>query len=414
MLNLARALQGVGASLLLTASLAVINHAFAGPERAKAYAFWGACLGIAITAGPIGGGVLTALCSWRWAFLVNVPLGVALCVTAAIAIAESRDPEATRLDLVGILTFSAGLFLLILALIDGNSLGWGTAAIVWRLAGAGALLTAFVCVELRQQRPMVDVALFTQPTFLGAACAMLGYAGGAQVLIFFLPLLLQNAYGFAPARAGLPMLLTPRLGAGLATRYSGRTLLTLGLATTLLGDLLLSACALTGMPYAVFIIGMLVAGAGAGLLNSETATVMQSAVPAQRAGMASGLSATTRFTGLLLGVAALGAVLSDSVARRFVTASTALGVDPEMAAAAAKRVAAGDLTGATAGVPTALHAHLHAAASQAFAGGFAEASLVAAAVAAMTGVLAFTLVRPADTAPAGPGEPPDVVVAAME
>jgi len=322
---------------------------------------------------------------------------------------------------VGILTFSAGLFLLIWALIDGNSLGWGTATILWRLAGAAALLTAFVCIELRQPRPMVDFALFTQPTFLGAACAMLGYAGRAQVLIFFLPLLLQNAYGFAPARAGLamvpfalPMLLTPRLGAGLATRYAGRTLLTLGLATTLLGDLLLYACALTGMPYAVFLIGMLVAGAGAGLLNSETATVMQSAVPAQRAGMASGLSATTRLTGLLLGVAALGAVLSDSVTRRFVTAGAALGVDPALAAAAAKRVAAGDLTGATAGVPEALQAHLHAAASQAFAGGFAEASLVAAAVAAMTGVLAFTLVRPADTAPAGHGAPHDVVVAALE
>jgi EmrB/QacA subfamily drug resistance transporter len=421
MLNLARALQGIGASLLLTASLAVINHAFAGPERAKAYAFWGACLGIAITGGPIGGGVITDLFGWRWAFLVNVPIGVALFVTAAIVIAESRDHDAKRLDLVGILTFSAGLFLLIWALIDGNSLGWGTAAVFWRLAGAAALLTAFVFVELRQQRPMVDFALFKQPTFLGAACAMLGYAGGAQVLIFFLPLFLQNAYGFAPARAGLamvpfalPMLLTPRLGAGLATRYSGRTLLTLGLATTLLGDLLLYAFALTGMTYAVFIIGMLVAGAGAGLLNSETATVMQSAVPAQRAGMASGLSATTRFTGLLLGVAALGAVLSDSVARRFVTAGAALGVDPAIAAAAAKRVASGDLTGATAGVPEALQAHLHAAASTAFAGGFAEASLVAAAVAAMTGVLAFTLVRPADTAPAGNGEPHDVVVAAME
>jgi MFS family permease len=99
MLNLARALQGVGASLLLTASLAVINHAFAGPERAKAYAFWGACLGIAITGGPIGGGVITDLFGWRWAFLVNVPIGVALFVTAAIVIAESRDHEAKRLDI---------------------------------------------------------------------------------------------------------------------------------------------------------------------------------------------------------------------------------------------------------------------------------------------------------------------------
>src|SRR5258705_7608774 len=109
---------------------------------------------MAITGGPMGGGVLTALCGWRWAFLVNVPIGGALCVTAAIVIAESRDHDATRLDMVGILTFSAGLFLLIWALIDGNSLGWGTAAIVWRLAGAAALLTAFVFVELRQPRPL--------------------------------------------------------------------------------------------------------------------------------------------------------------------------------------------------------------------------------------------------------------------
>src|SRR5258708_9398984 len=105
MLDLARALQGVGASLLVTAALAIINHAFAEQERAKAYAFWGACIGIAITGGPIVGGVITGLFGWRWAFLINLPICIALFVAIAVFVAESRHHEAAPLDYTGILTF---------------------------------------------------------------------------------------------------------------------------------------------------------------------------------------------------------------------------------------------------------------------------------------------------------------------
>ncbi len=419
MLDLARALQGIGASLLLTASLAIINHAFAGPARARAYAFWGACLGIAITGGPIIGGVITDFFGWRWAFLVNLPICAVLLVAAATVLTESRDHDAKRLDLAGILTFSAGLSLLIWALIDGNNAGWTSATILARLGGAIVLLAGFVIVELRQERPMVDFALFRQPTFLGSAFAMLGYAGGAQVMIFFLPLYLQNSYGFTPAVAGLsmlpwalPMFFAPRLGARLSGRYSGRALLTLGLATTALGDFLLGACALAGMSYPVFVLAMLVGGIGAGLLNSETAKVMQGAVPVQRAGMASGLSATTRFVGLLLGVAVLGAVLSQEVTRRFLAAGAALGLDPAVAGAAARRVTSGDIGGVVGTISEGLRVPVQAAAATAFAGGFAAASGVAAVAAAVAAILAFALVRTADTAPThGAGA---VLVPAME
>ena len=420
-LSLARALQGIGASLLLTASLAVINHAFSGAERAKAYAFVGACFGIAITGGPIVGGVITDLFGWRWAFLINVPICAVLFVATVAIVTESRDHEAKRLDFAGIITFSAGLFLLIWALIDGNSVGWGSATILGRLVGAAVLLAVFFVVEIRQERPMVDFSLFSQPTFLGSSFAMLGYAGGAQVLIFFLPLFLQNAYGFSPAAAGLamlpfalPMFLTPWLGAGLATRYSGRTLLTLGLSTATAGDLLLYAFAFARVAYPVFIFGMLVAGAGAGLLNSETAKVMQGAVPAQRAGMASGPTATTRFVGLLLSIAGVGAVLSQGVTRQFLAMRAVQSLDPHLAAAAAKRVASGDLAGVIGSVPEALQVQIHAAAATAFAKGFSEASLVAAMVAAITGALAFALLRAADTAPAKNGNAEATLGAVME
>jgi EmrB/QacA subfamily drug resistance transporter len=405
-LNLARALQGVGASLLLTAGLAIINHAFAAQERAKAYAFWGACIGIAITSGPIIGGAITGFLGWRWTFLVNLPLCAVLFVTSVVILEESRDHEAKNLDIAGIVTLSSGLFLLIWTLIDGNSIGWGTSTIIRRFVIAAVLLIVFVIVEVRQARPMVDLALFAQPTFLGSAFASLGYAGGAQVMIFYLPMYLQNAYGFAPATAGLamipfalPMFLTPRLGGRLAKSYSGRALLTVGLLITVIGNLLLYGFAHTAKSYPVFVIGMLVAGVGAGLLNSETAKVMQGAVPAQRAGMASGLASTTRFVGLLLGVAGLGAVLAKVVSRQFVSAGEALGLEPKFAVHAAKQVASGDLAGVMTGVPSRLQAQVHAAGWAAFADGFAAASLMAAAVAALTGILAFILIRSTDTAP---------------
>src|SRR5580692_10799276 len=156
LLNLARAVQGVGGAFLLTAALAVLSNAFSGAERSHAFAFWGASLGVALAVGPIIGGVITDYFGWRWVFLVNVPASAILVLATLKCIAESRDPHAKRLDVPGTVTFSAGLALLIWALIDGNDAGWLSASIVSRLVASAGLLTAFVVVELRQARPMVD------------------------------------------------------------------------------------------------------------------------------------------------------------------------------------------------------------------------------------------------------------------
>ena len=405
-LDLARALQGVGASLLVTAGLAIINHACAARERAKAYAFWGSCLGIALTSGPIVGGVITDLFGWRWAFLINLPICVALFIAIAAFVEELRDHEAKHLDYAGILTFSAGLFLLIWALIDGNALGWAAPPIVERFAGAALLLFAFLFAELVQKRPMVDFTLFAQPTFLGSVFAMLGYAGGAQVMIFYLPLFLQNAFDLSPAMAGLamlpfalPMFLTPLLAAPLARRYSGRILLTVGLMTAVIGDLLLWALAHFSLPYPAFLLGMLVAGAAAGLLNSETAKVMQGAVPAQRAGMAGGLTATSRFVGLLVGIAALGAVLAHVASRSFIASGVATGLDAEKAAELSKHVTSGEVGGIVGTMPEALRTSIWQIGNAAFADGFAAALLLAAAIAAAMALLTLLLVRRAETLP---------------
>lgn len=406
LLNLARAAQGFGGALLLTSALAIISREFAGTERAGAFAFWGAALGIALAIGPVVGGTITNYFGWRWIFFVNLPLTAVLIWATLHFVFESRDSDAKKLDYPGIVTFSSGLALLIWGLIDGNDDGWMSVRILARLVVSALFFAAFIIVELRRPRPMVDLSLFTRPTFLGSVIAMIGYGASAQVMFFFLPLFLQNAYRFAPLAAGvamlpfaLPMVLAPRLTSALATRYSGRVLLTAGLFISLIGNLLFWAVSHAQFSYPILVVSMLVAGSGAGLLNGQTVKVLSSAVPPERAGMASGLASTTRFIGILLSVAGMGAVLANEVQVRFGAAASAAGLSNHTAEIAAKRVTSGDLSGLLQSVPQAIRSRLHDAGLAAFADGFAAASLLGAVVAALACVLTFMLIRSADTAP---------------
>jgi EmrB/QacA subfamily drug resistance transporter len=368
MLNGARAIQGVGGSLLLTAALAVLTATFTGQERTRAFAVWGACLGVALTAGPILGGAITALFGWRWVFLVNVPLCVLLIVAIFAVIPESHDPDARRLDLFGVVTFSPALFLLVWALTDGNEAGWSSRTILLRFFAALFLFIAFVWTEARQARPMIELRLFKDSPFLGAVSAMLGYGAAAQVMVFYLPLFLQNAYGLPPVKAGfamipfaLPMVLAPRLLASTLGRWSGRMTLSLGLVIVVVGNLSAWWIAREGYGYVVFVVSMLISGTGAGVLNGETVKVFGATVPPERAGMASGLASTTRFIGILIAVAGMGAILSYVVHE--------------------------DAAIATAG-------SRFTSTQLAFARGFATDCLVAAGVATLSALLTARLLRP--------------------
>jgi EmrB/QacA subfamily drug resistance transporter len=406
LLNVARAVQGVGGAFLLTASLAILSNAFTGAERTHALAFWGAALGIALALGPIVGGVITNTVGWRWVFLVNVPASAILVLATLRFIDESRDPNAKRLDFLGTVTFSIGLALLIWALIDGNDAGWGSPTILYRIGGAIVLFVVFVVGEMRQERPMVDFALFRSRTFVGAVLAMIGYGASAQVLIFFLPLYLQNAYGFEPMIAGiamipfaLPMVLAPRETRKLAMRFSGRALLGAGLAIAAVGDLAFWLVAESHLSYGVFLVAMLIAGCGAGLLNGQTVKVIQGAVAENRAGMASGIASTTRFIGILVSVAALGAVLANVSTSRFVDFAAKAGLAPDAARAAAARVTSGDLSRLLETVPTGSRAAIQSAAMTSYGAGFGSAALVAAVIAVVACLLAIGLISSADTAP---------------
>jgi EmrB/QacA subfamily drug resistance transporter len=408
-LNAARALQGAGAAAQLSAALAILGHEFRGADRARAFGFWGTVIGAAICAGPPVGGLVTTLFGWRWVFLINVPVGVALIGLGAATVQESRDPAASRLDIGGMVTFGLGLFCLVWAMIGANADGWSSRATILRLGAGVVLLVLFIFVEHVQRRPMVDFSLLGRRTFLGSACAMLGFAAAAQVMMTYLPLYLQNVQGMNAAIAGLamlpfalPLLFCPRIAAWLATILSGRTLLTLGLMVVTGGDLATAWAVSREAGYPVLAAGMFLIGCGAGLLNGETTKVSMSVVPPERGGMASGMAATVRFVGLVTGIAGLGAVLTASTMQHFARVATKAGLSAfagDKAQAPVSHLIAGDLTSIVSSLPGPLQTSILAVSRLSFAFGFTNLMLGAAGIGLAACIMTFALVSADETAP---------------
>src|SRR5437764_7280631 len=205
-LDAARALQGIGGAALFATALALIGAAFQGHARMTAIAVWGSTVGFAVAAGPLLGGIITDSLSWRWIFFVNIPVGAASLALAVSKVRESRDADARRADIAGLLTFSAALFLIVFGLLRGNDAGWTSAQILGTLIGGVALLAAFVVVEVRQERPMLDLSPFRRPAFGGLQAATFCLGAGMFALFPFLSIYLQDVDGYSPLGAGLRFL----------------------------------------------------------------------------------------------------------------------------------------------------------------------------------------------------------------
>jgi EmrB/QacA subfamily drug resistance transporter len=398
----ARALQGAGAAMQLSSALATLSHAFQGAARARAFSFWGSVVGIGMACGPVAGGIITQGFGWEWAFYINLPIGLALIALIVRVIESSRDPDAVRLDVPGVTLLGGTLFLATLALIEGNYRGWTDRWIVLELLGSAALFMLFIVVELRQARPMLDLSYFRKPTYLGANIAQLAFAAGLLTMLTFVPIFLQNGLGYGSAATGLmmlpmvlPLFLVPRIVTRhLAHRLSGRALLTAGLFIVCVG-LLLFALIVRQRAYLPMIGGMLLTGIGAGLLNGETTKVGMTVIPKERSGMASGVSGTMRFSGLVIGIAALGAILYGKVA------SEIAGALPELASADRLRlvhdITAGDLSGGS--IPGTDAIKLKQLALESFASGYQALFLAGALIVLLAAILTWRLVSAAETPP---------------
>ena len=206
-LDLARAVQGLGAAMMFAAALAILAHAFPEPrERAGAMAAFGASVGAAFTIGSVVGGGLTSWLGWRSVFFVNIPLGLIALLGTFAWIRESRDPRAHKLDLPGQATAAAGMFLLVLALLRGNTNGWASARTIAELAGAFAMGIAFVAIEQRAASPMLPLEMFKRRDFTAAQIAAFAISSTFFAIYLYVTLYLQNVLHLSPIDAGLTYL----------------------------------------------------------------------------------------------------------------------------------------------------------------------------------------------------------------
>jgi EmrB/QacA subfamily drug resistance transporter len=318
-LALSRAVQGVGGAIMFATSLALISTAYQGRERGTAFGIFGAVTGVAVAVGPVLGGAITSGLSWRWIFFVNLPIGILALAVTLRHIVESRAPHARRLDWAGFVTFSAGLGLLVFALIRSNESGWGSTEVAGSMTAAVMLLLAFVVVEAAQREPMFDLSLLRVPTFVGGLAAAFGISASLFSLLTYLVLYMQNLLGYSAVEAGvrfLPLTLAIFFTAAVAGRLSAtvptRLLIGPGFALIGLGLLLMHGIDVRS-DWTALLPGMIVSGVGAGLINVPLASTAVAVVEPARAGMASGINTTFRQVGIATGVAALGAIFSAAV-----------------------------------------------------------------------------------------------------
>jgi EmrB/QacA subfamily drug resistance transporter len=408
LLNLARGLQGIGGAGMFATSLALIGQEFHGKDRATAFGVWGATVGGAVAVGPLNGGVITENFGREWIFLVNVPIGITAMVLTERRIVNvfAQDPE--PIDLPGLVTFSAALFLLIFGLIRGNPEGWGSAVILACLIGAAVLLAVFIAIERRSDHPMLDLTLFRKPAFNGVSAVAFTLSAGMFAMFLYLTIYLQGVLDFSPLEAGLRFLPLTVLGfvvapisGSLSHRVPIRILLGSGL--TLVGIGLLLMHGLTpSSEWTALLAGFVVAGIGIGTTNPGIGQAAIAVVPVEKSGMGSGINTTFRQVGIATGVAGLGAVFQGQVdsklAEKLPHAPSGLG---EVVASGGSR-AVRELP-----LPPALHVKAVHAADVAFVSGMNSILIIGAITCFVGAALGFLLVRSEDFVQPtdGPSEP---------
>lgn len=318
-LDVARAFQGIGAAAMYAASLAILANEFQGKERGLAFGVWGAVTGAALAVGPLVGGVVIDGLSWRWIFLVNVPIGVATVIVTLLFVRESVDDRKRSLDLAGMVLFALSTFLLVLGLIRGNEEGWGSPQIVGTLALSIVFGLAFVLVEMRSREPMLPMRFFRSPPFTGTAIVSFAQSIAIYPLLLFLAIYLQDGLGYRPTEAGLrllPMTVMIFIVAPFAGKLTSRATIRLPLATGLL-LLAVSLMLIYGIDesdeWTRLLPGMLVGGISIGLISPSLAAAMVSVLPVEKSGLASGINNTGRQLGIAIGIAGLGAIFDHQV-----------------------------------------------------------------------------------------------------
>jgi EmrB/QacA subfamily drug resistance transporter len=315
MLIASRVLQGFGAALMMPATLSVVTNAFPPAERGRAIGTWAGVSALALSIGPLLGGFLVEHVSWRAIFFINLPVAALAIVATLFAVRESRDRTIARVvDLPGVATLTVALTAIVLALIEGNSWGWGSPAIVALLAGGGLMLAAFVFVERHVRAPMVEFEFFGERNFLGATAVAFIITFAMLGTFFFMAIYMQDVLGYSALGAGvrfLPTTILIVIVAPIAGRLTDRVgpLWPIGTGLSILTvSMFLFSRIDAATTYSNLLLPFILMGIGIALTMSPMSTAAMNAVSPDKAGVASGILSMSRMVGGAVGVAASGAI----------------------------------------------------------------------------------------------------------
>lgn len=315
----ARAVQGIGASMLSPVALAIVVNAMPDPrERAQAIGVWASVFGLSMAAGPVTGGALVAGLGWRSLFWINAPVIVAALVLSAVFVPESRAPKARRLDVPGQLLLTVTIAVWVGVLIEGPRIGWTSPAALTAYAVAVAATAGFVWVEFRREEPLMDPRLFRGPVFSGAVLGAVAVFVALNAALLLNTLYLQHARGFTPLAAGtatLPM----AVGATVCAPWSGRLVGRVGPRLPLFlagGFLTAGGLCLVGLDrhtsLSLLLFAYLLIGVGFGFANAPITNAAVSGLPSARAGVAGAITSTARQVGAALGIALAGGLVDGT------------------------------------------------------------------------------------------------------
>jgi EmrB/QacA subfamily drug resistance transporter len=312
-----RAVQGVGAAFMMPATLSIITQAFPPEQRGTAIGTWAGVSAMALAIGPVLGGFLTEDVNWRAIFFINPPIAIITVAVTLFAARNSRDETVSRsVDFPGIAAITVGLTALVLALVEGNSWGWGSTRIVGLLVLAVGGLVGFAVIEMRVRAPMVDFAFFRSRSFLGSNVVGFFVSFAMLAQFFFLALYMQNILHYSPLQSGLRFLpstvvlvVMGPLAGRLTDRVGPRPLMTLGLVLVSASIFLQSGISVH-TSYARLLPGFVLMGLGIGLVMSPMSTAAMNSVDRTKAGAASGVLSMSRMVGGTFGVAVMGALIT--------------------------------------------------------------------------------------------------------
>ena len=318
----ARALQAVGASMVVSNLAPILTRLFPPEQRGRALGMQATTVYLGLATGAPLGGWLTGALGWRSVFYVNIPFGL-LALILAWRVLKADPPENRRetFDFLGAAIYAAGLIALLLGLNQGHAWGWTSPLTLGCLVLGLAILAAWVAVELRMANPMLDLRLFAQRTFsTPVISSMLNY-GATVATTFLLPFALIQGRQLSPAQTGLVLMcqpivmaITASFSGALSDKIGSRIPATVGMATLSLGLFLLSRLVPSDLPVPASAATLVVTGLGIGLFTSPNNSAVMGAVPQRRRGVASGVLSTARTLGNLLGIGLVGAVFTTALA----------------------------------------------------------------------------------------------------